>query len=48
MIIKRNYYKILNKIFNIKLIGRMAILKIKKNKKLNTLKLNDYILILDK
>lgn len=40
---KRNCYKILNKIFNIKLIGRMAILKIKKNKKSSTLKLNDYI-----
>ena len=40
---KRNYYKILNKIFNIKLIGRMAILKIKKNKKSSTLKLNDHI-----
>jgi len=40
---KRDYYKVLNKIFNIKTVGRMAILKAKKNLKINTLNLDDYI-----
>ena len=40
---KRDYYKILNKIFHVKLIGRMAILKIKNKKKLDTLDINHYI-----
>jgi hypothetical protein len=40
---KRNEYKILDKIFNIKLIGRMAFLKVKNIKNLNTLQIDDYI-----
>jgi hypothetical protein len=45
MIIKKeNYYKVLNKIFDIKKIGRMAIIESQKKNNKYFLNLNEYIL----